>query len=706
MIRTYAYYEDRKSRLAVQGCLRAIATNAEPQSNLYDFVTAISVEASKQGLAATSTLVLTEWCCIILQEIRFRKKLWDEYGITIILAVVNTLYTCLYSSRRPAIPRSASKKIQYTLRLLYDTNGYGPEYFNSSIDALTNRKPTSSSNALVLGIISKIASTDTHLRNLLLSRKENFVDFYIREILGARSTLPLFITGSLNSFFRHFCTYQDLDMAIIPAVERALLRNPEVILNGQIRPLFEAQSTEMDFSQLLVNKLIKPLLTHVRSSNHKLRQGASDLVQCIIAHSYDGAALENSADEILIMLQSAQPSTPELKASLAQILLVFPANPALSYSISTRLMQTIHKEVNQQAAAAIIKCFVTHLLNSIEAGYEPDEKTVAQLIQALTTKNTLLQRLWIINLAELLWEAPSAMLQDLGFCNFALKLLKTFKDIAIDCDSRSTSNPQSDPNLAANILISLIFSKFEISNGSEVAEHVDKLSLEDLRHFDLTKCQLLNNRLNAKLTNEDDIRWAVRALAALSKKVIDSHNSSVARVLWAQAYIFFLISVKLSETFRRELRNELISLYLNEPSEISSLIIDGIWTIVRAIIYDGKDLVTMHYRAGKGLLAQVVKSICPTKSTLEQAGMKAYGYVQRSKLADLVILCQPGLIPNISWINLYLEGGHDPGILADEESANCLAKIVNVTEVFRCISFFSIHTAYKYRQIKHFPISV
>ena len=669
-------------------------------------MTIINSEASKQGLAATNALVLTEWCCVIFQEIRLTKKLWDEYGITILQALSKTLSICIHNSRRSAIKRSASKKVYYTLRLLYDTNSYGQEYFNSSIDVLTNGRLTNSSNALVLGIISKIASTDAHQWTLLLSRKYDFLDFYIREIVGARSTLPNYITGSLDSFFRNFCTYQDLEMTIIPAVEKALLRKPEVILNGQIRPLFEAQSTEMDFSQLLVNKLIKPLLTHVRSSNERLRQGASDLVQCIVAHSYDEAILENIADEVLIALQKTQPNTPEQKISFAQIIMEFPAKPALSYSMSIRLMQMVHKEVNEQAAAAIIKSFSIHFLNSIRAAIKPDEKSTIQLIQALTTKNTMLQRLWLINLGELLWEIPSTILEDIESRTFTLKLLKTFKDIAMESDSRSTLNSQPEQNLAANVLTSLALSKFEFGCDNKMAEQMNDLSLEDLRHFDLNKCQLLNNRLNAKLTNESDIQWAVRALAALSKKVINSDNSSVARVLWAQAYIFFTISTNLSENFRGELRNELVRLCFKQPTEISSLIIDGIWAVLRAIISDGNEMVTMHYRAGKGFLAQVIKSICPTKNRLKQAGINAYGCIQRSALPDLVILCQPDLIPDISWINLYLEVAQDPGILAEEEYGNCLARIMNVTEVFGSVSFFSTLLAYEFRQIKHFLILV
>ena len=705
MIRTFACYEDRKSRLAVQKCLRAIVRNTTMHLSLASLVINLSVEASKSGLAATNALVLTEWCCVLLQEIRLKKNLWNEHGISIVLTVAKFLRTCLYNTRRGALKRSAFKKVHYTLRLLYSTNNVFHEYFYASVDALMNRNSANVSHIIMLGIISRLASAVPHLKDLLLSRKGDIINFYICSIVESRVTLPRVITGSLDTFFQNFCTYNDLELIIMPAVEKALLRAPEVVLNGQIKPLFEAQRLEMDMSNLLKKSLMKPLLAHIGSSDKRLRNGAADLFKCIIVRSHNDTILESVAGDILGMLQKPQSSIPEQKALLAQILSSCSFSPAVSYDISFRLFQIVKKEFNEQAAMALIECIAGHFRKRLSAGFDPDELFSAQFCQALDTRNLVLQRLWTIHIAEILWEIPLKLLENSEYLQFITKLFKSFERIVADNKSRSTVASYADQVLAVNVLTALVSSKFRSNKIGKFAEHITDV-LQVSSQFDLGSCQLLNIRLNAKLSDENDIRWAVRAISALSDKVIESDEFSMTRIMWSQIYIYFFTSADISRKFREEIKNELLNLYVEKPIEISSLILHGIWAVIRDVSYNDTTITIAHYRAGMIFLPQLIRTIFPAKGRSEQR-VTAEDSLLRLRLADLVILCQPSLIPHISWIDVCLDGGQDPGILVAEVSTTCMAKIKSVTEVFygfpQILKFYLIN---RYRQIKTSPISV
>ena len=668
------------SRLAVHECLRAILRNHEARSNVASLVAALSREASKSSLSSANAFILVEWCCVLLQEIRLDKNIWDEHGISILLAVANLLKTCSCNAKKPALKRSAFKKVQYTLRLVYCTKNYSSEFFNASVDALLDAKNADVSNMLILGIISKLASTTLHLERLLLSRKDDFTTFYIRKIVESRVRLPPIITESFDTFFQKFCTYSDLESVILPAVEKALLRMPEILLNGQIKPLFESQNEEMDMSNLLEKNFAKSLLAYVGSSDQRLRIGAADLLKCLIVRSHNMEIMEKTAGNILHMLQKSQSSIPEQKVLLADILSCFPFSPRVSRDISFRLTQIIQKESNEQAATALIKSAMDHFRKELIAESTADEKYPVQLCQALETKNHMLQRLWTTHIGELLWQISSRPIENPEFLQLVVKLLHALNHVAADGNTSLINAPHADQILALNILTALVPSKFRTENVGEVAEHVTR-TLHNRGQLNLKDSQLFNIRLNAKLTDENDIRWAVRALAALSSTVIGDNEFNRSRIIWSQSFIYFVTSVEISRELRKEILNELFNLYKSHPIEISSLVYDGLWAVLWDLTYNEKSLISTHYRAGKTFLAHVIKTICPAKDRFDKAGAVIDDPALRLRLADLVIICQPSLISNISWINVCLESGQDPGILAAQVPDRCMAKIKEIVEV-------------------------
>ena len=52
----------------------------------------------------------------------------------------------------------------------------------------------------------------------------------------------------------------------------------------------------------------------------------------------------------------------------------------------------------------------------------------------------------------------------------------------------------------------------------------------------------------------------------------------------------------------------------------------------------------------------------------------------KTTLIDLLVLCHPELIPRVSWIDLCLKVGVDPGELVRAESTTCMSKILEATE--------------------------
>jgi len=88
---TYAFYLDRPSRRAAQRILRNVVPGRYAAEILLPLVDALRGEVAKSSVAPGNSFVLTEWCCVLIEQLTKVPELWSKWGLPTIEALAITL---------------------------------------------------------------------------------------------------------------------------------------------------------------------------------------------------------------------------------------------------------------------------------------------------------------------------------------------------------------------------------------------------------------------------------------------------------------------------------------------------------------------------------------------------------------------------------------------------------------------------------------
>lgn len=221
-------------------------------------------DSSKTAIAPGNAFVLIRWSSLLIQHAAKEKEQWEQWGLKAVAALTNALNTLLTSSSKGSTSATALRVSRRAIRTLLK-GSFGPEAVETCITTLTAKSPSPApKNAIVLGIIAGVCKRVQDAASIVESKKSDYIAFYLRDILGSRVQLPQYIANGLHDFFASFISLEDLKKDVIPAVEKALLRAPEVVLNDLIGPVLLALPSEFDLSDILATNLTKPLLANIK----------------------------------------------------------------------------------------------------------------------------------------------------------------------------------------------------------------------------------------------------------------------------------------------------------------------------------------------------------------------------------------------------------------------------------------------------------
>ncbi|KAK4189693.1 putative transcription factor [Podospora australis] len=671
---THSFYTDKPSRLAVQRCLSSICRIGDTDI-LTPLVAAIRQELQKNGIAPGNAFVLLEWCNLLITEIA-GSPLWEKFGNDIVLATADGLDKSLQASARDSVGRSALVITRRGFRKLVAAD---PKAIETAIKTLTTKgtQPTAK-NAVLLGVIAGVSSRKPEAKPIVEGLKSQYFTFYTREIVGSRTPIPKHLASGLDDFFSAFVTLEDLDKEVFPALEKGLLRAPEVVLNDLITPLVDALPKDFDLSKALSGRFTKPLLSNLKSSNAVIRSGAVSAFRVIAASSHDFAELEKVADEVLTPLKGGKLASADHRVLHSEILVGLPSSTAIATKIATGLPVIVGKEANEAALSA-----ETLALNASAITLLPDSDIPKALVdvytKGLADKKLPVRRTWILRTGEVLRSLPHDAEAGLpaGFVTFAEAvvppLLATFSEVVANPIAASQSGIITGALVVCGLgpLLQRLQSEKLQTLLKKASIYPTSLTLEPKPSF------LLNPRLYAKFA-EDDLRWLCRALSAAAS-ALSSSNASV-KLAWAQAYIYLICATATPPAVRRESAEALTDLCVQTagPDEFSvaAEIIAGLWQWIEATESADKESAAALAKSERSNLHLVLKAICLSP---ERVGADVDKTKLESQMCSLLVLAKPDLIPRTSWIELCLRVQLDPGELARKYEDPLINEIVKHT---------------------------
>ncbi|EMT63778.1 Translational activator GCN1 [Fusarium odoratissimum] len=670
---TYAFYADRQSRLSVQKCLIALISSGADSKTIAPLIAALRKESQKPGIAPTNAFVLVEWCSLFMQHLDTSQ--WDQFATDIILADADALEKCHQPVSRKSVTHSAIIVTRRGLRKLFSSNELSKKRLSASVDVLTAKGAQSTSrNAVLLGVIAGVSARKDHLRPILDSLKSKYYDFFAREIIGSRTSVPEHLVLGLGDFFTSFATLEEISKELIPALEKGLLRAPEVILGGVITPLVRCLPDNFDLSKILEQNLLKPLLSNAKSTNAAIRAGSLDAFSALVNKSGDTASLEKVINEVATPLKSGKLASPDHRVLHAQMLQTAPLSKASAEQVANAVAVIAAKEGNESALAAETSALAKAVSFLLTNDAEVPKSVLESVTKGLTEKKIPSRKYWLLRVGGILQplnEAQSVSSAMAAFVDAVIpKVITTFTEVT----SNAASAAQNGLIVGAYILTAVSTHIQRLLPGSAADLSMAKASVtKQSLSLDPKSSFLLSPRIYSKVTADEDLKWFSRALNSIFQGLDKGADNQVA-LAWSEAIIHLVTAQSVPATVQQETSKTLSNLYVRSPKLVSSFIIAGLWDYLKHSGSSDKEP-----SSGAHNLIQVVKAICLTPSDIEKSGETINTEDLETQANNLLVLARPELIPRANWIDLCLRMELDPGNLVKKYQDELVTEIENQT---------------------------
>lgn len=625
-------------------------------------------EIQKPGIAISNAFVIVEWCSLFMQHVS--PDTWEQLGNEILLTDADAVEKCLQSGSKSGMTRSATIVTRRGFRSLFSSTDTREKFLTAAVTTLTTKgaQPTAR-HAVILGIIAGVCSRQAPLRPVLTYLKPKYYEFYSREIVGSRTTLSEHIASGLGDFFVSFTTLEDVEKDLVPAIEKGLLRAPEVVLGGVLKPLVSSLPADIDLSKTLDAKLLKPLLSNIKSSNPAIRGGAIIAFRAIVEKCSDLKTLDHVVDEIANPLASGKLPAAEQKILHSEMLESMPLSSQSTTKVLTALSTISSKEGNEAALAAETSALARAAILALTEGSDLPKPAIDTVVKGLADKKPGSRRIWLLRAGSILHALGSASATP-GLTAFVdgvtPKLIANFQEVT----SNAAASAQSGLVVGAYILTALNpvlcgqFPDSAISSSLANASISNQaLSLVAKQSF------LLNYRVYGKLSVEEDLQWLSRALTSVAQGLNDDSDDDVT-LAWAEAFIYLITAPSIPPKVQQEAIKSLSKLYIGRADVICQFVVDGLWNNFTLDEAKEKDL-----KINKSNLIHVLRSICLDPSELTHLGGVVSQEQLESQACSILVLARPELIPRSSWIDLCLRMGIDPGALAKKHTNELLGEI-------------------------------
>lgn len=660
-----------------------------------EFVDALEGESLKESVAATNAFVLLEWASEVIQQSICQRHLWEKHGLELVQQQARILERCLSLEARGSVKHSALVVTRRALRNLFKDPDLGALAVEDTVTQLTSISHGAQlRNAVLLGVVAGVCARLPSRRPILEARKELFYSFYVREIVGSRSPVANHVVAAYNDFFANFTTTDDLQSVVAPALQKALLRAPEVVLNDLVSPMVKSLPAAIDFTELLADRLLKPLLANIKSQNPVIRSGAMSALEACLTHSHDSTYVSKVANDILAPLASSKLSTAEQRTLHARMISLLPFNKDYSESICSSLASVIKKEPNEVALSSESSAFAHHfsliLMSEGETVSTNTESWINTVAQGLSDKRPSIRKVWALRVGDILWLIRNASAQSASALRFvddvAPRLLKLYDEVT-ESLQLSVQNSQA---AAAYVVVAIYETLVDFVQDDGTKSLLRKSKLHERAFQTDQKTSVLNHRLYTKLSGEEEKAWAIRALGrkqCVEKDILPSTGNS-----WSLSFLYFITAAENSPPIRKEAVTALRKVYLSRPSVVGRLIIRGLWSWHQQLEESQHDTASAAAKTGNSRVYEAVRCIFPPSNELQPPSCILDKEVLREQLIDILVLAQSEVFPRVNWIKLCLRVRQDPGELV-QSNAERIMQILNTIHASMTMKIATYNTA-------------
>ncbi|KAK5942181.1 translational activator of GCN4 [Knufia obscura] len=671
LLATYPRQFDRQPRKLVQSCLR-VYLRSDTSGKLSAYLGNFLLKESQKAVVATSNaFVLLEWCTVVEEELAKLDNLNEALLRQTCTAQALLLDKCLAPDTRSGIMHTALIISRRGLRKLFQSK-HSEAALNVVVKELTSASSTTA-NAGLIGVVAGVSVRLPKVKPLFEAHVSTVLDWYTKVVLGSKTVLPEQQVHGLDEFFTRFATSDTVEKTVVPTIEKGILRSPENVLRGPIPALAESLPTEIDISQQVAAKLLKPLLSSLASTNANVRVGAAQSLSALLIREQDAAELEKIVKDLLSNVKSSKAASYELRGLICDSLKeVKPAQP-MSVQIVQGLLPIAAKEANESALRREVAAIAAHTSFLLSNGLWSKDMT-DPIVKGCAEKRAPFKKLWLtgtavalLNLTEVPESGPGR--------DLVMAVLNAAADAYVEISPKplpaATAGTISMAYIVPALVQHSVLGPLLKSTKAKLAPDATGLQLTQQSSF------LLNPQVYTKLSAADDQKWALHALLGVDSYLANAAASG--KAAWGRALLHLLLAPESDPQTRKTTGQELAQRYLTNPAAVGSSIVLGIWGYLREEQTGTKKAKTEDAPTHLPL-RRAVASISPTKSSWSKRNLDPPQETLHRQAISTVVLYGPDLIPSIEWVSNLLAIGVDPGSLAASRTAELMREVLNTFE--------------------------
>ncbi|XP_076367337.1 lethal (3) 80Fj isoform X2 [Tachypleus tridentatus] len=261
---TLPRYNDNKSRYLVESYVKILVSEVKtaPKYLISSFETVAEENRGLVPSRSSSRLCLTvlSWSCIVSSSIFKDPALCSSEEVKRLIQTQSVLLMCIVGARCSLLSNKANKKFFQ----LWNEN---PSSITHYLEILETCEPAV--NILIIwGTLVKYL-TGSKSSVTITKHKKQFLELFTKIILGSKTKPSLFALEHSRYLLRQV-SHDDFKELLLPALQKAMLRNPEVILQTVGHVL---SGVTLDLSQYAM-EIGKILATHLHSKEDLCREEA------------------------------------------------------------------------------------------------------------------------------------------------------------------------------------------------------------------------------------------------------------------------------------------------------------------------------------------------------------------------------------------------------------------------------------------------
>ncbi|THG98438.1 hypothetical protein EW026_g3754 [Hermanssonia centrifuga] len=341
--------------------------------------------------------------------------------------------------------------------------------------------------------------------------KAEIETFYSNTVLMSRSAVPSHSSTALHDFINSYVTETELISTILPTMDKALLRSPEISLSV-ISDFFVAYSQPLGGE--VFRRLLVPTLNSAKSSNSVVRTTATRLFKTIIEKMDDSTDLKLSLEELLILPKSGKTAGPDHRVALYTMLGYLTPSPSVSPTVVQSTSPLLAKETHDSAVSVLASSLTPHLLFCLRENISIHSDVQTLIAKEMTSAKPPLRRAFCSLTGDAFWQLGELTTE--ASSDFAKVVFPSYETNLKTVAASPIGSPAGP--LEAYIAIAILLGPFARDDSISCNATVQSvLSTGSKPSF------LLWEKVYQKLSDSDDERWLLRA----SEQVLSSFEAEL-----------------------------------------------------------------------------------------------------------------------------------------------------------------------------------